>query len=230
MKKLNKKLLAAVTVMALSPLAQAGLISFSDGHALSTTDWMDTLSVSQFDANLGTLDTVSITFSAGILSDMTLDNDNKNSTTADGNVTVNTRGSFLGLGELSLNLSAATGIQSLAADDSGDTDSPLDGGADEYSGLGLSGTNLMSIIIDSSHADFLSFIGSGFLSTVGLGTLGGYSVAGGGGNVDVNVNTLASANLNIVYNYSTEVSEPGSLAILGLGLAGVALRRKKKSL
>ncbi|MDO6505656.1 PEP-CTERM sorting domain-containing protein [Colwellia sp. 4_MG-2023] len=238
MKTFKKKLLAAVTVMALSPLAQAGVISYSDFQGPAITDWYDTLTVAQFDANLGNLDSINITFSAEMFSDLILDNDNTTATTARGTVNVETLGSFLGLGALELSLSATTGFQNLAADDSGDTDAPtLDGtgGLDEYAGLDLSGTDSMTITIDSSHADFLSFIGTGTISTVGLGTLGGYAVSGGGGNVDVNVNTLAKASLNIDYNYTettnpTPVSEPTSLAILGLGLAGIALRRKKKSL
>ncbi len=234
MKNFKKKLLSAVAVVALSPLAQAGVISYSDEHAASTTDWFDTLTVSQFDSSMGTLNTVDISFSAEMLSDMTLDNDNATDTIARGTVSVDTIGSFLGLGSLGISLSANTGFQNLGADDSGDTDIAGNGGGDEYVGLALSGSDLLSLTIDSSNADFLSFIGTGTLSTTGLGTFGGFAVAGGGGNVDVNLNTLASAALSVTYNFtdraSTTVPETGSLAIFGLGLAGFALsRRAKKS-
>ncbi|XPF92687.1 choice-of-anchor E domain-containing protein [Colwellia sp. RE-S-Sl-9] len=232
MKNFKKKLLSAVAVVALSPLAQAGVISYSDNHISSTTDWFDTLTVSQFDSSMGTLNTVDISFSAAMLSDMILDNDNVSATTARGTVSVDTIGSFLGLGALNIALSADTGFQALAADDSGDTDIPGAGGADEYAGLGLTGSDMMNITIDASNADFLNFIGAGTVSTVGLGTFGGYAVAGGGGNVDVNVNTSASAILNVTYNFTdkvtTSVPETGSLAIFGLGLAGFALSRKAK--
>lgn len=232
MKIFKTKLLAAITVVALSPLAQAGVISFSDTHATSITDWNDTLTVSQFDTTLGSLNTIDISFSADMFSDMILDNDNSGATVARGTVSVDTIGSFLGLGALSVSISANTGFQALGSDDSGDTDNAGSDGVDEYVGLALYDSDLINITINSSHADFLNFIGAGSVSTTGLGTFGGFAVAGGGGNVDVNVNTVASAALNVTYNYTdattTSVSETGSLAIFGLGLAGFALSRKAK--
>lgn len=236
MKNVKKKLLVALTSLALAPLAQANVISFSDMHDSSVTDWFDTLTVSQFDTNLGTLNSVAVTFQASMLSDIILDNDNISATTARGTTNVETIGSFLGLGDLGINLSANTGFQSLGADDSGNADAPLDGGADEFASEGLSDNSFISVLLDASHADFSRFIGTGVISTIGLGTFGGYSVLGGGGNVDASVSTFAGANLTVDYNYTVAptgpvgVSEPGSMAILALGLAGVAVRRKKKAL
>lgn len=227
MQTFKKKLLTAVTVMALSPLAQAGMISFDDSHTLSTTDWFDTLTVSQFDASLGTLNTIDISFSASMLSDLLLNNNDAASQRTSGNVSVQTYGTFLGLGNLEITLGATSGRQTLAADDG------AAGGLDEYVASGLTGADMLSITIDSTNADFLSFIGTGDISTTNLEAVGGFG-ATGGGNIVAEANTTAGARLNVAYNFTdapvASVSEPGSLAILALGLVGFGLRRKQKSL
>lgn len=226
MNTFKKKLLTAVTVMALSPLAQAGLISFDDSHTASTTDWFDTLTVSQFDASLGNLDSVEITFSASMLSDLLLINNDAAAQRTSGNVSVQTYGTFLGLGDLGILLGASSGRQNLDASDG------AAGGSDEYSALGLTGADAITVTIDATNADFLSFIGTGDISTTDLEAEGGFG-ATGGGNIIAEANTTAGASLNVRYNYTettTSVSEPASLAILGLGLLGFGLRRKQKSL
>lgn len=202
--------------------AQAAVISFTDDHASSITDWFDTLTVSQFDPTQGTLNSVKVSFSAAMTSDMTLDNDNATATVAQGTVDVLTIGTFLGLGALGVNLSDNTGFLNLGADDSGDTDLPGDGGFDEVFTGGLNDSGMLMATLNVGDADFASFIGLGSLSTAGLGTFGGFSVLGGGGNVDVNLNTTASANLTVDYDFtpSVAVPEPAILALFGIGLLG----------
>ena len=123
-------------------------------------------------------------------------------------------------------MGADTGFVNLGADAASD-------GSDIFTALGLTGTDTINATIDASSADFLSFIGAGDLSTLGLTAFGNFGGTGGSNTV-ISVDTVAGANLNVTYNYSdtptTSVSEPGSLAILALGLTGFALRRKQKSL
>ena len=216
-----KNIITGAALLLASSSAFAGLITFDDTTVVQTTDWADTLRVSQFDASVGTLQSIAVTFSANMNTVMQLDNNNATAENVRGNISVLTLGSFQGL-SLELDLLQNTGFQFLGADGSA---------SEGYTSNTLNAMNSVTFNIDS--ADFSDFIGTGFLETSGLGTLGGFGVSGGGGNVLAQVATQAGANLSISYTYddvTTDIPEPTSLALLGLGLMGFAASRKKKSL
>ena len=76
-----------------------------------------------------------------------------------------------------------------------------------------------------------AFLGAGTFS-IGIDTLSGQQILGGGGNITAAISTQASATLTVDYDYQnvTTTDEPATLAMAGLALAGmVAIRRRARA-
>ncbi len=210
--------IAGATMLALS--AQAATVSYSDSIANTTTNWVDALTLQQFDSSLGTLTGVRFSYSGTVSTTFRLESlDNAPAT-----VTVNSAGNLVFGGPISDTLFAAGSTsQNLAA-----FDGTIDFGG--TSGAIVGPVNGSDSGIADILGSFSAFIGGGTfdISVAGNGTSG----ATGAGNLITQINTLAGAAITVTYTYdtpTTPVPEPTSLALFGLALAGVAASRRRKN-
>ena len=236
-KSILQTMALAATVALCNITAQAAMIEQTASVPMTLTDFFNQQFVppiSQFDSNLGVLNSVTITMEGNIISTMTLDNDSPDPVNTVAAATGELIGNFGGL-TLNVSPSAGTGLITLNGDDSGNTDGPGDGGPDEMVFVDLAASDSASQTLGAGD-DLSAFIGNSNL--VGdLSALAGFSLSGGGGNVDASVDTSAEATLTVIYDFEEDqnpqpppVPEPSTIAFLAMGIMGVVglrYRRRK---
>ncbi|MBE9206770.1 PEP-CTERM sorting domain-containing protein [Nostoc sp. LEGE 06077] len=234
--KLFQTLAAATTlagIVATAGAANAASLSYSsqyqykptdeaasaDGYYI--TDIKDTISVQKFNSALGTLKSVTIEFIGNLKGDAGFENRSNNAAT----VLVNLAGT--------LNLQLPEGVDrfELNPEQSYSYTVARRDGVLDYAGTsgrtvaGLSaGITETKTFADSSFLQY--FLGQGTTDFTFLATAN--SSISGPGNLASYVTTLASANVNVTYNYDPKaVPEPS--AAIGLGLvAGIGLMSQRR--
>jgi len=216
--------LAGVAAMAFSYSANAAIIIDTDmlgPQVAELTSAADMLTVDLFDTMGGTrtLNKVTVTLHGQINSG--------------GSVTNNAAQPQTFSVQVNSNFSTTGGPVPLA----GALNTALQVGPQPFMNLGVGATAMFGPLSDAADmmamftlpGDLAAFLGAGTF-TIGVDTLTGQSVLGGGGNITAAITTTAQAMLTVEYDYSPTpvgVDEPATLAMGGLALLGfVALRRR----
>lgn len=215
---------AIAGVMSFASASFAGVI-LQESHAgvvaLQSTDWVDALSVPQFDDMDGARELVSI----GVFIDGSVSGSAGIESMDQAPTTIAVELSA----EISLSLGdAVLGVVLPIADDSFNAtgyDGSIDfGGTSGRSFAMLTASDVDDILLTAADDVFIDFLGSGDISLTGkaLGT----SFGSGSGNLVLEFSTQAAMAYRINYNF-VEVPTPGSIAVIACcsGLLGTRRRR-----
>src|ERR1017187_2155121 len=208
MKRLTTFIAAVVlAACATSAPANTEIFTTSTPIASSLTDWSSTLAFAQFDASLGTLNSVELNLSSTLSTTLTVNNEELNLNASSGTANTEVEVTVQDFGN---NLTAPFNVYSPGFSYS------LGAGAGTSSGL-LTG-NYVSDLTYTLGTILTEFTGGGNIS-LNASTFTQTLLANTGGNTAASQVTDASLTGTVTYVYT--VPEPSTLGLLALGLGAL---------
>ncbi|MEI7575929.1 MAG: PEP-CTERM sorting domain-containing protein [Armatimonadota bacterium] len=220
---MKKPALILLVGLGLASISGAQVITQTQSFGFAPTNWTNSLTFNKFNPALGNLTSIVVSLTGQLNGEIKFEwLETGSGASVTGNLAGQVKIQKPDLSNLVVTSPLATTSDTVSAYD-GTTDFGGTSGK-TYSALSATDTQMNTL---TGPADFALFSGAGTIALPIAGSSFSGVTTSPAGNITSNADVLAKASATITYNY-TPVPEPASMIALGLGLTGLAARRKRK--